>query len=214
MPTVVRVLIVAVAATAVLVVGGVILVGPDEAEPPAAPEVQSVPLADLDTSVLAVGRTDFCAEMAPEHVEEALGGAPAQTASYENGDRAALAPDVTDVAHEFGCSWTGADGSVARGWVFAPPVTAARAGQLARDAARDDGCRRLLGAAPFGDPSVGVVCGGGGTRTVSSHGLFGDAWLSCSLSAPTGPAREELAERADRWCAAVALTGSSAPVPD
>ena len=33
------------------------------------------------------------------------------------------------------------------------------------------------------------------------HGLFGDAWLSCSLSARA--AVDDLAERTDRWCATV-----------
>jgi hypothetical protein len=115
---------------------------------------------------------------------------------------------VSDVAHEFGCSWSAADGGEARGWVFAPPVTAAQARRLVRTAARTTGCTELPDAAVFGTPSVAVTCTDGATQTVSYRGLFGDAWLACSLQGvgPVDPV--ELAERADRWCATVVTSST------
>jgi len=47
------------------------------------------------------------------------------------------------------------------------------------------------------------------------HGLFGDAWLSCSLTQPSrgpgGPARAggSLVHRAEQWCVNVALAASA-----
>lgn len=208
-PTLVRSLLAAVVATAASVGAGVALVGPAERDA-AAPEVApSVTLADLDTTTLAASRAGFCAGVAPARVVEALGAEPADTASYDNGEQVLLAGDLTDVAHEFGCTWTAADGGRARGWVFAPPVAADRAARLVRVALRGEGCSRLPGAASYGVPSVAVVCPVDGGREVSYRGLFGDAWLSCALSAPATTPREELIERADRWCATVAIAGST-----
>ena len=85
---------------------------------------------------------------------------------------------MRDVAHEYGCSWRAADGTVASAWVFAPPVTAARAAELA---ARG----RPRGRLPAGHrrPGVRRSVGRGATvaASIAFHGLFGDAWLSCSL---------------------------------
>ena len=206
-PTALRSLLAALVATAVAVGGGVAVVGSDPKAPPA--EVPPVALADLDTTVLAAQRAGFCAVLTPDQVAAALGGEPAASTSYDNGERAEVAAGVADVAHEFGCSWTGADGGEARGWVFAPPVTADRAQRLARAAARAEGCRRLPDAPAYGAASVAVVCAADGTRVVSHRGLFGDAWLVCSLSAPATTSRAELVERADRWCAAVVISSTS-----
>lgn len=208
-PTVVRSLLAALVATAASVAAGVVLVGPAEREA-APPEVApSLTLADLDTTTLAATRAGFCGSVAPEHVVEALGAEPADATSYDNGEQVPLVGDLTDVAHEFGCTWTAADGGRARGWVFAPPVTADRAARLVRVAPRGEGCRRLPGAASYGVPSVAVVCPVDGGREVSYRGLFGDAWLSCALSAPATTPREELLARADRWCATVAVAGTA-----
>jgi hypothetical protein len=209
-PTAVRSLLAAVLATVASVAIGVVATGPDDPDP-APPAPADLALADLDTSVLAAHRTGFCPAITAAQVAGALGGEPAGSASYDNGDEVPIAAEVTDVAHEFGCSWTAADGAVARGWVFAPPVSAERSARLARAATQAPGCRPLPEASAYGASSVAVVCADEGLRTVSHRGLFGDAWLSCSLSAPTAVPRDELVDRADRWCAAVALASASDP---
>lgn len=213
MPTAVRALLAAVLATAGVVGAGVALRDPDEAAAPPPTVVESTTLADLDTTALAARRSGFCSGIGSEPVAAALGGEPAAEASYDNGDRVPISVEVTDVAHEYGCSWTGADGTEARGWVFAPPVTAARARLLARATARAPGCQRQPDAAGFGSPSVGVLCtadgDGGDEQTVSLRGLFGDAWLACSLRVPAPADPAALTDRADRWCAAVVVASTS-----
>jgi hypothetical protein len=98
---------------------------------------------------------------------------------------------------------------VARAWVFAPPVTPDEARALAAAAARERGCRALPDAPAFGSPTAAIACTGGGDQRVSFRGLFGDAWLACSLSAPTSERDQDaLADRAGRWCVAVARAAS------
>ena len=94
-----------------------------------------------------------------------------------------------------------ADGTTARAWVFAPPVTQKRARALAGGASRGAGCRVAEDAPSFGAPSVAVTCETPQRTTTSFHGLFGDAWLSCSLSVAGDG---DLLERAGRWCVTVA----------
>ena len=170
-------------------------------EEPAAdptPTAQPTPLADFATDSLTVARESFCARVAPAAVEDALGSEPDSADEWVNGDRAAVG-GVTDVVHEYGCRWRAADGTAVSGWVFAPPVTRGRAAGLRRAAAQADGCRPVAGAPAYGSPSVAVRCDDG---TTSFHGLFGDAWLSCS--APTG----DLA-LAGRWCVSVAQAATA-----
>jgi hypothetical protein len=177
----------------------------DGSDSPAAPAASSTPLQDFATDAVIVVRDDFCPRIAPEAVAEALGGEPGDTKTWANGDRVELADGVRDVAHEYGCSWTAADGSVAQAWVFAPPVTTARAIALGRDARRTKGCRVLADAPAYGAPSAAVSCRRAGASTTAFHGLFGDAWLSCSLTASAEPD----ADRTGRWCVAVAQAASS-----
>jgi hypothetical protein len=106
------------------------------------------------------------------------------------------------VAQEFGCSWTGGSGTVASGWVFAPPVTVERAQELVAAARSAKGCAPLPGAATYGSPSVALTCTAGGVTTLSFQGLFGDAWLVCRLA---GSRAADPANVADRWCASVLL---------
>ncbi|MBB3041130.1 hypothetical protein [Nocardioides soli] len=174
-------------------------------EPTAEPSATVTALADLATDDVAVVRGDFCARVSPQEVEEALGGAATDTTdatTWSNGDRARVADGVRDVVHEFGCAWT-TDVNTARAWVFAPPVTGRQAHRLGRAAVRGDGCERVPDAERFGAHSLAVVCRAAGEATTTYHGLFGDAWLSCSL---TGA---DLA-RTDRWCAAVLQAGRAA----
>lgn len=219
MPSAVRVLLASAAVTVLAVTAGVVARGPQEPAPPAtAPPVDSgtAPaassgLAKLETRGLAVLRAPFCAGVADEAVEAALGAEPAVTEAWENGETAALTPRLTDVAHEHGCAWS-AGRTTARGWVFAPPVTSGRARQLARSAAGSTGCEPLADAAAFGSPDVALVCERGGLREASYRGLFGEAWLVCTLTAPAAADPTELLDRTSRWCASVvtAATGATA----
>jgi hypothetical protein len=114
---------------------------------------------------------------------------------------------VKDVAHEFGCAWTAADGAVARAWVFAPPVTRARAHAL-RDAELRPRCTVAKGT-QFGTPSVATRCRTAEGSEQGYFGLFGDAWLSCTLTLPGADASTDQPERTSHWCAAVLLAASA-----
>ncbi|KQW49285.1 hypothetical protein ASC77_11405 [Nocardioides sp. Root1257] len=165
------------------------------------PSASSTPLQDFATDDVSVVRGEFCPRIAPEAVTDALGSESTDGTTWANGDRVELADGVRDVAHEYGCSWTAADGTVARAWVFAPPVTAAGAADLGRRARGADGCRALPDAPAYGAPSVATRCG----DVVTFQGLFGDAWLTCSLSSTTEPD----VDRTGRWCVAVAQAARS-----
>jgi len=165
-----------------------------------------------------VVRTAFCDSIESEQVEAALGGPVEATDHYANGERASLAPDVTDVAHENGCVFRGASDSgdvVAKAWVFVPPVAADDAAALA-DAARDDeDCNPVDDAAAYGEETVALVCsegeGRGRTVEISFRGLFGDAWLACSLQVPfaDSPGRQDLVARTDTWCLEAATAAAT-----
>lgn len=206
-----------VATATATVVAAVCLVGVsscqgDDPAPAATPSETSTPLAELATDTLVVRRESFCPAVEPGVVEAALGGEPDAASSYDNGEPARLARGVRDVAHEFGCTWRGAEGTTARAWVFTPPVTARQARALARSTQSTRACSPVADAPAFGRPSAAVVCRADGALEASYRGLFGDAWLSCALSVPaSGADRAELAERADRWCAAVAIAASGSP---
>jgi hypothetical protein len=176
----------------------------DEQPEPAPPTASSTPLDEVATDTIAVAREEFCARVAPAAVEDVLGAAPADADAWANGERAELAPGLTDVAHEYGCRWD-ADGTTARAWVFAPPVTPREATALRRAAVEARGCEPVRDAPHFGSPGVAVRCSGGSGEATAFHGLFGDAWLSCSVEttrAGSGPPDETL-DRAARWCATV-----------
>jgi hypothetical protein len=222
----VRRLAAATVAAAVCLVGLGSCTGDDNPAPTSTPSETSTPLADFATDALVVRRESVCADAGPDAVdpgavdpdavEEALGGEPEASSSYDNGEPARLTEGVTDVAHEFGCVWRRADGSSARAWVFAPPVTVDRARTLVRGARTAPGCSSAPDAPAFGRPSVAVVCRGDGTLEVSHRGLFGDAWLSCALAVPARGAdradradRAALLDRAGHWCVAVATAAST-----
>lgn len=177
---------------------------------------QATELADFDTSTAVVQRAPFCELVAEEAVDAALGGAATLT-SYVNGEESDAVPGG-DVSHEYGCrfvpdaegSAAGASTAEARGWVFAPPVTADRARQLVA-AARTKGCTVAPDAPAYGTPSVALTCANGDVRTASFRGLFGDAWLACSLTLPVAAAGDDLLERTGRWCVALAEAASVVP---
>ncbi len=202
-----------------VVIGVVVLDGGDrdgEAQPAVPPEAESTPLAELDTTSLAIGRVAFCNSIADDAVSEVLGADAERATSYDNGERAQVTRKVEDVAHEFGCAWS-ADQATARGWVFAPPVTRGQARRLVEAAAAGRGCRPPPDPAQFGNPSVALVCATKSARQASYRGLFGDAWLTCSLTVPESTDSTELVERTERWCVAVMAAAAlqrSSPAPD
>jgi hypothetical protein len=174
---------------------------------PSAATDAATPLEDLDTRRLVVPRGPFCDRIDPEAVTLALGEEPAHVSAYRSGQRISISDDVTDVVHEFGCRWT-VDGSTAEAWVYAPPVAKRRATALARDVT--DGSKCLRATTPhFGRPSASCASRHAEGVTMRYQGLFGDAWLTCSLTLGEGD-REMVADRASRWCAAVATGASTA----
>ena len=208
-------------AVAVLALGttvGVVFVGVEARRPQpvehAAPPPKPSPsrFEHLDLSKLPVARQPFCGLLQRSAVETALQAPVAHTDSYGSGDRARIAPGFKDIADEFSCSFDAATGTEARAWLFASPVQTAEARRLARQARREPGCRRT-GAPTFGTPSVATTCTTrhpSATR-VTLRGLFGDAWLSCQLQAPTTADLTGTERRADQWCVSVATTLGARP---
>ena len=164
------------------------------------------PLDDVDTGALVVRRAPFCDLIDPAAVTLALGEEPEDVSAYRSGQRTRLSKGVNDVVHEFGCSWTSGR-RTAKAWVFAPPVTRERAASLVRAAGATRGCAQAVGAAAYGQRSTALTCRSRGGTEVRYQGLFGDAWLTCALRSPDGR-REQLVDRAGRWCAAVATDAS------
>jgi len=206
---VVRRLLLAVTVTALAVGAGVAL--RDSGSPPEEPEATSTPLESFDTTGVAVLRTAFCDRVPDDAVAEALGEEPEDATEHGNGDRIRLAPGVRDRTHEYGCSWS-AGGVTASAWVFAPPVPRPVAADLLRRARAPERCAALPDAPAYGDPSVGLVCTTERGREVSFRGLFGDAWLACSLRATgvsAGESVDDSADRTGRWCVAVARAASA-----
>lgn len=193
-----RVLVVGLLALLALVVGCA------ESGTPTPTPARPTPIGDLDTGRMVVPRIAFCDLVPPGAVEDALAGAVAETEEWGNGEPAAPATGTAgDVSQEFGCSWRGGDGVVARAWVFSRPVTAGFARHVVRQTSRKQGCRSPAAPA-FGRPSQLQVCTlGDGVLRVRHAGLFGDAWLTCEL-ATTKPDPG----LAGRWCVAVAAAAA------
>ncbi len=193
---------------------------PEENPPPAPPTPDAgTPLGDLDTRRTTIARAPFCDALDEAALARALDGEVRKATAYAPGDRVTLSPGVRDVAHEFGCVLKGAAKAQARAWVFTPPVTPKQARRLVADAA-GRGCAAVKGAPDFGRPSVAVRCRDDGSAsgprsvvTVRFSGLFGDAWLSCSVRA-RGLERDALVDRTGRWCAAVVAAVEEEPGSD
>lgn len=198
---------------AVLVTGGVVVVGTltadQETQPPDEPFATTA-LEGFDASGLVVRRASFCGAVDPRQVEAALGAGVESERSWDNGDRIEVSERGRDVVHEFGCEFAAGD-TVARAWVFAPPVHRSRALQLQKAVASPDGSGRCSGLAggQYGEPSISELCQRPGTKTATTAGLIGDAWLTCQLEVGSPVDDEELADRAGRWCVGVALAASS-----
>jgi hypothetical protein len=175
---------------------------------------EPTPLAEVDTTAATVPREPPCTGLPETAVVTALDGPAAAARRWGNGEPARLTERVRDVAHEWGCAFRSADGTVARAWVFVPPLTPTRAAEVARAVVADQGCRPAPDAPPFGAATAARVCREGGAVVAAYSGLFGDAWLSCSLARPrrlvdTPLARDALVAGAGSWCVDV-LTAARA----
>lgn len=78
-----------------------------------------------------------------------------------------------------------------------------------RAAEETAGCEKQPGSEAYGAPSVTLVCDDRQRRIATYRGLFGDAWLSCSLGLPGRPGDRELLDRTGRWCVAAAEAASA-----
>jgi hypothetical protein len=198
-----------------LLVLGLVVLGGCEGTPaadpttPAAPTPTTTPLSAYSTPIRAtVSRSLFCDRVSPTAIEHAIGGPADASKSWVNGD---VVPRAGQPGHEYGCSWQTASNSTGGGyasaWVYAPPITRARAVTLARTPPGSK-CRHLTpqDAPPFGEPSTAYSCpdGTGAARFVLA-GLFGDAWLSCEIRVPQGEDNP-----ADEFCGAILAAASSA----
>ncbi len=166
------------------------------------------PLADYDTTTLTVQRAGFCDLIPAAEVEAVLGGSPRDTRTYDNGQSTVLTAEVTDIAAEHGCRWKRGP-AVARAWVFAPPVSPENAARLVSTARRTTGCSVRRGAPEYGSPTLARTCPVAEGYEVSYRGLFGDAWLVCSLARPGARAATLLT--AGEWCVAVAEAAAQPP---
>ncbi|HEX6249091.1 MAG TPA: hypothetical protein VFZ64_14560 [Nocardioidaceae bacterium] len=185
--------------------------------------------ARLDLSGLPVPRAEVCDALAEDDAARALGGPVEQTAHYGNGDDVEIAPGVVDVSHEYGCVFEAADGTVARLWIFARPVTTGEARALVRRARRGRDCA-FPDVVVFGRPGLTSVCevpadrpGGETAFRARFEGLFdGGTWVGCEVTDPAGAEPESpadasagpdekapLLERSEQWCTG-AVTAVSA----
>lgn len=169
---------------------------PAPKEPADEPTAEPTPLGDYDTSDLTLVRGDFCDRVTAGAVTAALGDESTDAQTWRPGARL---PESKDVSNEFGCSW--ASGSVsATAWVFAPPVTASRAADFARESVGKT-CERLETAPDLGDHGVAHHCGDG-AETTTFGGLVGDAWVGCEISGLSVSGGDDTA-RVGEWCVAV-----------
>jgi hypothetical protein len=167
----------------------------------------ATPLEEVDTTSLVVPRTPFCDRIAPAAITRALGAEPTDAAAHRSGQRVRISADVADVVHEFGCRWSAGD-NTAQAWVFAPPVTPQRAEAIVQALSRST-CREATKVPAFGEPSTSCSWQPAkGQQEVRIGGLFGDAWLTCSLTLAAADA-PDVTGRASEWCAAVALGAAS-----
>jgi hypothetical protein len=196
---------------AVVAVGLVVLTGGEDDDPSARPSPSPTRLDKVDLSDLPIARQPFCAALDEGDVEDALGTPVSATGHYDSGDRVRLTAAVRDLSHEYNCTFSGSAGTQARAWVFAEPVTARVATRIAAQARSAKGCRPVQAAPTFGTPTVSTLCQAGGSRVVSLRGLFGDAWLTCQLTAPATEAAPETVRRAEQWCVRVATTVGARP---
>ena len=168
------------------------------------PAPSDTPLSAVDLTGVAASRASFCDSLDPDAVAAVLGGAPEKDSSYGSGQRAELAPGLKDVSHEFSCTFDRGPRE-ARAWLFAQPATAAQARGWIKERTADDSCK-AAGELTFGDPGLVQLCRDKLQLRVTAAGLFGDGYLTCKVTAPPKSDETDLLDRAQRWCADVAVT--------
>lgn len=189
-----------------VVAAALLLAGCHHQEAATPSPAKPTPIAAYDGTFTAAKRISICSRIPDGAILDAV-GAKVQTAHYGNGQKL---PGADDISHEYGCVFNGEGGLVARSWTFVPPVTPEQATAYAGAARATPGCRPLP-EAKFGSISAGTVCAVPGSATVTWRGLFGEAWLGCSVAGPVGapPQTEEaLVERAGIWCVRVVETAA------
>lgn len=169
---------------------------PEPSAPSITTEAPPTTLETYNTDGVAVARSPFCDRVSPTGIEHALGAAAASHRDYGNGDRIRLPDGSRAIAHEYGCEWSAENGVTARAWVFVPPVSRGRAERLVQEALSGP-CSRT-GSGQFGTPSVAARCRTDEGVERSWRGLFGDAWLVCTLSGPGASDAPE--RRTSEWC--------------
>jgi hypothetical protein len=86
------------------------------------------------------------------------------------------------------------------------------AADLLRAARAPERCDPVPDAPAYGEPSAGLVCTTDRGREVSFRGLFGDAWLACSLrvtGVSAGQGADAGIDRTGRWCVAAARAAAA-----
>ena len=191
-----------------LLLGGCSLVG---GSPEREPDADPTTLTSYDAKEAAVVRGPFCDRVSPTGVEHALGAVPADGERVGErrpgaaarrqprpGARVRLPVDRRGRVGRDGVPLRAAGDALAgRSLADGPPVGA--------------GARRFA-AQGFGRPNVAHPLRRRRTppRELTYRGLFGDAWVVCSLRTPGDPA--SLPTRASAWCVEVleaARLGSS-----
>jgi hypothetical protein len=168
------------------------------------------PISQLNTDALKLARVDFCDLVPSRAVRDALGGGGAGAEkSWRNGDPAEVEDGVSDIVHEYGCSWA-RTGYAASAWLFARSITPDEARAVIAKTSRRKGCTSTAGP-HFGTPSQRQTCKlpDGSTR-VRIAGLFADNWLTCQVSGPPGQPDGTVGQRADAWCVQVANATNTA----
>jgi hypothetical protein len=192
-----------------------------ETEEPTGPSSVAPSDADLDLSGLPVPRVPFCDVLGEDDVAQALDGPVSATDHYGNGDEIEVRPGYVDVSHEYGCVFQAADGTAAKVWVFARPVTRAEARTLVRRSRRGRDCA-FPESIGFGSPGVTSVCeipgpgqDAGAMARARLEGLFTDTWVGCEVTEPlegsggAARSRADVVQRADQWCTEVVTTVGS-----
>ena len=165
------------------------------------PAAEPTPITAFDAASASLTRADFCDRIPDEAVTAAVGEV-ASTDHYGNGERNKVTRGVTDVAHEFNCTFTGESGAIARAWVFVPRVTPEQAKALVAGVRTTKGCQAVDGES-FGSPATGSVCTTPDGTEAAYRGLFTDAWFSCSVTAKDLD-RATLLEQTGQWCVSTA----------
>ena len=188
---------VAVAITSAVVLVGTMMSSSGSTAPPSPPTPTDLPLEQVRLTNVDVARAPFCAVIPDKVITQAVGGSATAT-EYTNGERTDLEPNLTDIAHEYGCTFTHG-GTEARVWIFAAPLSAEGAIGLVKEEQRADGCADT-GVIEFGSPGAVVVCTTEKERVLRAVGLMRTTWVHCELGGSLAKPERRLVLLGQRWC--------------